>query len=138
MVVSNGCLISVGNDGKIESIPAASVSVLILGEGTSITSDAARFCAKHDCYIAYARGGLNIHSVWHTGRYQSPEKLAKQAIVFSNPELKLKAAKLLLAKKLSRENAPVSFLDTLTSLTSINEILSLEANWARSFYLKFC
>lgn len=134
IMVDRGCIVSVSSIGEVTQIPVASLLVLCLGAGCSITSDAARLCAKHDCYIAYVRGGLNVHSIWHTGRYHDPKFIAKQAIMFSDPDKKLLTAKKLLKKRMLREGATEDILTKINSASDMYSLLSLEGVWARKVF----
>ena len=58
-----------GEAGK-EVVAPASHLVMMLGAGTSITQEAAIFCATNDLHVSFARGGSNIHSFFMSGRYQ--------------------------------------------------------------------
>ena len=53
--VSGNSVVVKRKDG-ISNVPVSSIHCLMLGAGTSITSDAAAMCAKHNCYIAFVRG----------------------------------------------------------------------------------
>lgn len=123
-------------DGNI-NIPISSLHLLMLGNGTSITSEAAALCAKHNCYIAFLKGGSNIHSVWHCGRYQSPKPLVRQIAKHANPITRLRTAKEITKKRLSYIELP--FKDLLTverieSCETIEELLGVEGNFTRRIY----
>lgn len=117
----------------VKQVPVAAVASIFMGPGTSITRDASELCAQHDCYIVMSNGYCNIHSIWHTGRYSSPEWLAKQAKIFSTPKLKLTAAKLLVSNKLCRSGQILQSRQVSKAKT-IEEILGIEAAAARAKY----
>lgn len=129
----NGLLVSVDKGGEEEIIPAASTLCLFMGPGTSITHDAARLCAENDCYVAVVNGGCNAHSIWHAGRWPSPERFVKQALVVSNPKKKLKAAKTILKHKFIKNNQE-SYVKFLKHAKTIEEIMGIEAAAAKSKY----
>ena len=61
IVMKDGSLSALNKNGVI-LIPPSSVLILMLGYGTSITNDAAIFCAENDMQIAFVKGEINIHS----------------------------------------------------------------------------
>jgi len=133
-MVENGNLLSVRSDKKVDVIPVANLAVLVLGPGTSISGDAARLCAKHDCYVSFARGGFNIHSVWHTGRYQDPQPLLRQALLFSDPIKKLEVAKKLTKIRVKKEGGAQKELERIESFSELSNLLSFEGLWAKQKY----
>jgi CRISPR/Cas system-associated endonuclease Cas1 len=74
----DGSLTAIKKDGTKETIPANSTLLLFLGAGTSISQAAAIYCAKKNTYIAFARGGCYIHSVWQGSHWQDPQKIVLQ------------------------------------------------------------
>lgn len=133
VTVRGGCVISATKAGKT-TIPAASIAVLVLAEGCSISADAARMCAKHDCYIAFSRGKLNVHSVWHAGRHHDPRNICRQANIFSSKDLKLKAAKLIVSTRMKKEGATDEDVAKAMGCSNHAELLSQEAQWAKRVY----
>lgn len=132
LLVKDDCLVRVGADGSIETIPVAATFLLFLGPGTSISHEAAKKCAEHDCYVGFVNGGINVHSLWHAGRWPTPENFLKQAKIFSNPELKLKAAKIILDQKLKKEG--VKNLPNLSSISTVESLMGIEAKYAKETY----
>lgn len=126
-------LVSVDIYGHEEIIPVALVLSLFMGPGTSITHDAARVCAENDCYISIVNGGTNVHSIWHSGRWHSPEKIVKQVKVFSSPSRKLFAAKKILKRKLINSHQE-QIANHLKHATSLEELMGIEAAAAKSQY----
>lgn len=129
----NDNLVSVNKDGVEEIIPVASVMAIFMGAGTSITHDAARLCAENDCYIVIANGGANAHSIWHSGRWASPERFLKQAEIFGNPKKKLKAAKIILKHKLLKNNQ-ADRVKIASKAVTIQELMGIEAAAAKQKY----
>lgn len=122
-----------GQEGKKILAPASHM-ILMLGAGTSITQDAAIFCAQHDLHISFVRGGSNIHSFFMEGRYQDPERLINQ---FNNQ----KNHKLEIAKKLMNIRFSLlaeNHIQNLDNIGNINELTLYEARWAKSLYKKYC
>jgi CRISPR-associated protein Cas1 len=133
LVERDGTVVKVGSDGSIETIPIASTMLIFLGPGTSITHDAARACAENDCFIGFVNGMVNVHSLWHAGRWPSPERAVEQVRVFSDPALKLRAAKLLLSEKFKRDGHEAE-IERLNGAASIEEAMGIEASLAKSTY----
>lgn len=117
-------------------IQPASLMLLYLGTGTSITQEAAIFCALHDCFISFSRGGIYVHSVWHSGRWSSPERIVNQALLHSDKEKRLLISKNLILKRMNKEYVDETTLNKIKNVKSINELLGHEANWAKSIYKK--
>lgn len=121
------------NGGPINLAPSG-LLVLCLGPGTSITQDAAVFCAKHDLQIAFFRGGSNIHSFFMAGRYQNPISITNQVLLAQNH--KLEVAKELLRYRLmlnsDKENMP-----KIEEQKTVQELLLLEARWHKDLYKKY-
>jgi CRISPR-associated protein Cas1 len=108
-----------------------------LGNGVSISSEAAMICAKHGCYIAFVKGGLNAHSVWHCGRYSKPENLVRQVKNHSDPVKRIEIAKNLMRLRLKHinENFVKSIdLNSIDRYTTIEQILGLEGSITRKTY----
>lgn len=80
--MDDGELVSLNKNGRIVINPS-SLLVIFLGTGTSITQEAAIFCALHDCYIAFSRGVSYVHSVWHSGRWSDPKFIVNQSLLHS-------------------------------------------------------
>jgi len=123
--IKDGMVVSFTEETGETNLPVASMHMLYLGPGCSISHEAAIMCAKHDCYIAFSKGGLNVHSVWHSGRWKNPEFLVKQ--VLTQKFHKLEAAKKLAIKRgLDKEK--------IKNCGSIEELLGIEASFAKREY----
>lgn len=133
--VSGSSVVAKTKNG-IKNIPVASVQCLMLGNGVSITSEAAIICAKHNCYISFLKGGSNVHSVWHAGRYSAPEPLIKQIKIYSDPILRLEVGKRLIKKRchLMGDLSYLLDLERLDKCFSVEELLGLEGSLARKTY----
>lgn len=124
-----------GKDG-MQIIAPASILFLMLGAGTSITQEAAIFCAQHDVQLCFARGGSNIHSIWMSGRFPNPESLKNQ--INKIEKNRLSYAKILLIYRfylLNRLNDKIK--EEINILNTVNEILLYEARWAKQIYREF-
>lgn len=134
--VSGSHIVSRDKEGSF-NVPVASIHCLMLGNGTSITSEAASLCAKHNCYVAFVKGGLNTHSVWHCGRYSNPKNLVSQVLKHSDPIKRLKTAKLLMLKRLSYLDSKFSNLiseDQIKNCSTVEQLLGTEGSFARKTY----
>ncbi len=134
--VRDGCVIAKRKDGNL-NIPISSIHLLILGNGVSISSEATILCAKHNCYIAFVRGGLNAHSIWHCGRYQKPENLVMQVKKHSDHIKRVETAKKLIKLRLNYiKETFVSHIDhnDIDECTSIEQLLGLEGSITRKTY----
>lgn len=124
-----------GKDG-MKVIAPSSLFFLLLGAGTSITQEAAIFCAQNDLQLCFARGGSNIHSIWMSGRYANPESLKNQITKIEKNRLAYAKALLIyrfhLLNRLTKENKA-----EIENLNTVNEILLYEARWAKSIYREF-
>lgn len=136
IMMKDGFLSIMKGSGGIQTVAPSSLMVLMLGAGTSITQEAAIFCAENDLYLCFARGGVNIHSIWHSGRYPNPESLRNQMTKIDNNKLEYAKALLIyrfyLLKKLNK-NIKVE----IENLKNLNEILLYEARWAKNIYRDF-
>lgn len=117
-------------------IQPASTLLLYLGTGTSITQEAAIFCALHDCFISFSRGGVYVHSVWHSGRWSDPRMVVNQSLIHSDENKRLSIAKNLILKRMKKEFVDEFTLEKVNSAITINELLGYEANWAKNIYKK--
>lgn len=119
------------------NVPVASIHCLMLGNGTSITADAAAMCAKHNCYVAFIKGGMNAHSVWHCGRYSDPQNLVKQVHNHSDPIKRLNIAKELTKTRLRYLSEPFKSLivgSDIDNCSNIQQLLGIEGSFARKTY----
>lgn len=134
--VSGSHVVSRDKEGTF-NVPVASVHCLLLGNGTSITADAAALCAKHNCYVSFVRGGLNAHSVWHCGRYSNPKNLVSQVRNHSDPIKRLEIARKLMLLRLQYLSQPFQELihpQDIKECESIEQLLGIEGSFARKTY----
>lgn len=137
--VSGNHVISVDKDGSF-NVPVSSIHCLMLGNGTSITSDATALCAKHNCYVSFVKGGLNTHSVWHCGRYSNPKNLVNQVKNHSDPIKRLEIAKKLIKLRLDYLDFPYNRMINIESINeakSVEILLGIEGSFARKTYAQF-
>lgn len=86
----------VKKDDAIVNLPVRQIHLLMLGNGTSITSEAMYLCAKANCFIAQSKGGLSCHSVFHAGLYSNAEKIVDQVV-----RSRCKKTRLIIAKRIA-------------------------------------
>lgn len=136
IMMKDGFLSAMRGKEGMQIIAPASILFLMLGAGTSITQEAAIFCAEHDVQLCFARGGSNIHSIWMSGRFPNPESLKNQ--INKIEKNRLSYAKILLIYRfylLNRLNDKIK--EEINILNTVNEILLYEARWAKQIYREF-
>jgi CRISPR-associated endonuclease Cas1 len=133
--IDDGELVSLNKQGRFVIQPASTL-LIYLGAGTSITQEASIFCALHDCFIAFSRGGVYVHSVWHSGRWSDPQKIVNQSLLHNDDGKRLEISKKLILKRMNKEYIDQETLDKIYNVKSINQLLGYEANWAKTIYKK--
>ena len=74
--------------GKVP-IPCASLALLLIGPGTTITHSAIRVLAESGCSVVWCgEQGVRFYAQG-LGQNRSSDRLVRQAILCSNPELRL-------------------------------------------------
>jgi CRISPR-associated protein Cas1 len=150
----------IAEDGrdKVFNLPFANVAVLFLGQGTSLTTEAARLLADEGVYVAFTgTGGTPLHYGSLTV-YQPTEYMQRMYRVSSNPAASLAAAKVVMRHRIQmilKFLAPIAkrhdldiddmaiqalapaFLQKIQDTNTIPELLSREAEMAKSLY-KVC
>lgn len=144
-----------GGHDKIFNLPFANIAVLFLGQGTSLTTEAARQLAEEGVYVAFTgTGGTPLHYGSLTV-YQPTEFMRRMFSVSESPNASLAAAKVvmnhrakMIAKRLpvvaSRHGLPIdgmainaltpAFLEKIQDTKTIPELLSREAHMAKALY----
>jgi CRISPR-associated protein Cas1 len=126
-------------DVKIEyDIPIANIGCLIIGPGTSITTESIRIISARGCHCVFTgEGGVPIYS--KTIFHRNSTNKYKQFKLISDKELRFKAANILLSERQSIINKFKPDLPAL-SLNSINNqnYMAIEAVWAKSAYRYVC
>ena len=133
--MKDGFLCSCQGKEGIKIIAPSGHLLLLLGAGTSISQEAAIFCAFNDMQIAFVKGGINVHSFFMSGRYQNPTSLVNQINFIENN--KLNFAKKLLIYRLKMLKETNNYEEEILKLNNLNEILLWEARWARNVYKKY-
>lgn len=123
-----------GERGKTILAPSGHL-LMLLGAGTSITQEAAIFCAFHDLHVAFARGGCNIHSLFMAGRYQDPERLVEQVSLAASH--KLEVARLLMMRRLIKRGATQESIQDMLACPSVQALIAWEGRMAKVQYREF-
>ncbi|HEY5236254.1 MAG TPA: CRISPR-associated endonuclease Cas1, partial [Rhabdochlamydiaceae bacterium] len=134
--VSGSHVVSRDKEGSF-NVPISSIHCLLLGNGISITAEAASLCAKHNCYIAFVKGGLNAHSIWHAGRYPDPKPLVKQVRNHYDPVKRLRIAKNLMSLRVNYIGNPFNLnlsIEEIENSYSVEQLLGKEGSFARKNY----
>jgi CRISPR-associated endonuclease Cas1 len=122
------------NNKKI-NIPIRNTQLLIIGNGTSITSEAMYLCSKERCHIAQSKGGLSIHTIFHSGLYPNPVKITSQVLLTQDPIKRLKIAKYLAISKLNTFKINTdSEKGKIHKVIDISEILGIEGAITKKEY----
>lgn len=108
---------------------------MLLGAGTSLTQEAAIFCAFNDLQVAFVRGGTNVHSFFMSGRYQNPESIMNQAQLMLTD--KFKVAQLLMEYRLHRDGLPQPVIDDMLRMPDLPGLLAWEGRHAIAVYRLF-
>lgn len=136
IMMKDGFLATMRGSEGIKIIAPSSLLFLMLGAGTSITQEAAIFCAENDLYLAFAKGGSNIHTIWHSGRYPNPDSLRNQVNKIDKNKLDYAKA-LLIYRFYILQKLTEDIKNEINSLSSLTEILLYEARWAKNVYKDF-
>lgn len=136
IMMKDGFLTAMRGEEGLKIISPSSLMFLMLGAGTSITQEAAIFCAQNDLHICFARGGSNIHSIWMSGRYPNPIAIRNQITKIDKNQIIYAKALLIyrfyILGKLTKENK-----NKIEELSTINDLLLYEARWAKTIYREF-
>ena len=98
--VSGSSVVVHKKEGKF-NLPIRNTQLVMLGNGTSITSEAMHLFSKERCHMAQSKGGLSVHTVFHSGLYANPARLCRQVSLANDSVHRLRIAKSIAIKKLS-------------------------------------
>lgn len=118
---------------SVINLPTRQTFLIIVGNGCSITTEAAIQISKDGCNLAYARGGCNIHTTFVSQQYKDPQRLLRQLLKRENPETRMAMATQILRLKFSKQSME-HYSVRLNSCTSIEEILGVEGAAQREWY----
>ena len=91
--------------GKI-AVPIASLSLLLLGPGTSITHEAVKLLAQNGCSIVWVGEDATRFYAQGTGETRKAHRLLKQAALVSDPQMRRQVALKMYAKRFDEELDP--------------------------------
>ena len=91
--------------GKI-AVPIASLSLLLLGPGTSITHEAVKLLAQNGCSIVWVGEDATRFYAQGTGETRKAHHLLKQAALVSDPQMRRQVALKMYAKRFDEELDP--------------------------------
>lgn len=114
----------VDEKGKI-ALPVASLSLLLLGPGTSITHEAVKLLAQNGCSIVWTGEDATRFYAQGTGETRKAYRLLKQASLVSDPLARRKVALAMYAKR---------FNETLDPGLSLEQIRGHEGARVRNTY----
>jgi CRISPR-associated protein Cas1 len=110
---------------KIVPIPVETVSLLMLGPGTTITHEAIKRIADSRCLLVWAgEQGVRFYSAGYAGSYKA-SNLLRQAVLFSDIIKRTDIVRRMYQKRFSESLAPDM---------TIEEIRGREGNRVRSVY----
>ena len=140
------------------NIPHANLAVLFLGQGTSITQEAARLLAEEGVHVAFTgTGGTPLH-FGALATYHATRHFREMLPIYLDPVRSLAAAKAVMSARivsmrstgvkharkwmLLRDSDPIlriceSFEKRLTNITSVQELLGHEGQFTKDCYAEF-
>lgn len=130
--IKDGQVIATSKDVS-SVIPVSLYSSVVLGPGTSITSEAVKVMSKRECGIIFA-GGYGLPAYGATLNYRTPKHKLNQYSVMSNNLKRMKAGRLLLAERDSvcaEFSLPRFDLEEIKRSRSVQDLLLVEARWAK-------
>ena len=95
----------VDEKGKV-AVPIASLSLLLLGPGTSITHEAVKLLAQNGCSIVWVGEDATRFYAQGTGETRKAHRLLKQAGLVADPQIRRQVALKMYAKRFDEELDP--------------------------------
>jgi CRISPR-associated protein Cas1 len=113
-------------EGKI-NVPCASLALLMIGPGTSITHEAIKTMAENGCMAVWCgEGGVRFYA-HGTGETRKGTKLVRQALLASHP---------LLRQKVVERMYRMRFVEPIPEGYSIQQLRGMEGQRVRQAYAK--
>ncbi|MCD1294788.1 type I-E CRISPR-associated endonuclease Cas1 [Methanocella sp. CWC-04] len=107
------------------SVPCASLALLMMGPGTSITHEAVKTLADNGCLAAWCgEGGIRFYAQGF-GETRHSSKLIRQALLVSNPSLRLKVVERMYRMR---------FNDQIPENLTIQQLRGMEGQRVRQTY----
>lgn len=124
----------------VETLPVASIAVLMIGPGCSVSAEAIKTAALRGCIVCFSGGG-GIPVFANTVAYRAPRNKLEQARLFLDPDRRLATAKKLMESRsdVIRKwtSLPPLHLADIEATSDLTSLMLLEARWAKSAYA-FC
>lgn len=95
------------------TIPVASLSVLLLGPGTSITHEAVKLLAQNGCSIVWTGENVTHFYAQGSGETRKAQRLLRQAQLVSDPQARIMVARRMYAYRFDEEVDPELSLEQL-------------------------
>jgi len=114
--------------GERIPVPIASLTVLMLGPGTSITHAAMRVIAENGCMVVWCGEGAERFYGYGMGETRSSEHLMRQAKCFADPDLHMQVV---------RRMYSLRFEGISTENMTLQQIRGMEGVRVREFYKLF-
>lgn len=95
------------------TIPVASLSVLLLGPGTSITHEAVKLLAQNGCSIVWTGENVTHFYAQGSGETRKAQRLLRQAQLVSDPQTRIMVARRMYAYRFDEEVDPELSLEQL-------------------------
>ena len=115
-------------ENEVVNLPVASLGVLLLGPGTSITHDAVKVCAEHGCSIQWTgQDGVKFYAQG-LGETRRSARLLRQALCWAVPETRLQVV---------RRMYEIRFPETLSPDLTLQQIRGMEGARVRDTYARW-
>lgn len=133
--IENGSLVG-KTDMKNFNIPAASIHMIMIGSGGSITQQAAIECARQNCFVTFSSAGISPISVLNDGRFQNPLNIVRQVRITQNDEDRLRIGKDLLKKRISLNNGLnlEDFIYKTDACKNVESLIGIEGALVKKIY----
>lgn len=126
VVKSDNSLMAITGDLECD-IPAANLSVLMLGPGTSITHDALMELSRWNCSVMATSGnGLGLYSSMNASASTSAKIVLRQAEIVSSDALRLEAARRMYGIRWGDSHVPEE--------TTLRGLMAMEGRRMRQVY----
>lgn len=139
---------------RVYNIPHANLAVLFLGQGTSLTQEAAAHLAEEGVFVAFTgTGGAPLHFGALTA-YRATRQFRRMVRVYSSPDASLAAAKAIMEARIALvddvgsdlvdeflgtvprglQESGATFRRSLDATSSVSELLGHEGGYAKALY----
>lgn len=133
LAIKDGSVVAISKDNGVETLPVATICVVVLGNGTSITSDAVIKIGAEGAHLAFGKGGLNIHSHFIGNRWYPTEPLIRQMSHFLDPMKRLAVAREFFLER-QRQSKDFYLIDKAQTAGTHAQLLGIEGAWSKRNY----